>query len=77
MPVSRPLWWSPGGVLPFPRTTTEGGTPVLHHHNVEVDLLDAPVQDFCRLVRNRPPPRTTVGPWAQAYCRVLGGGGFL
>jgi hypothetical protein len=24
-----------------------------------------------------PPPRTTVGPWASAYCRMLGCGGFL
>ena len=29
------------------------------------------------LIRKRPPPRTSVGPWAKAYCRVLQGGGFL
>ena len=23
------------------------------------------------------PPRTTIGAWAQAYCRVLGWGGFV
>ena len=26
------------------------------------------------LIRNRPPPRTTLGTWAYAFCRVLGGG---
>jgi hypothetical protein len=25
------------------------------------------------LIRNHPPLRTTIGPWASAYCRVLGG----
>ena len=29
------------------------------------------------LIRKRPPPRTTIGPYAQAYCRVLRGGVFL
>ena len=30
------------------------------------------------LLRNLPPhPRTTIGLWAQSYCRVLRGGGFL
>ena len=30
------------------------------------------------LIRKRPPPpRTTIGPYAEAYSRVLGGGGFL
>ena len=24
-----------------------------------------------------PPPRTTIGPWEQSYCRVLGGRVFL
>jgi len=28
------------------------------------------------LMRNRPPPRATVGPSAWSYCRVLGGGIF-
>jgi hypothetical protein len=26
------------------------------------------------LIRNRIPPRTAMGPYAYAYCRVLGGG---
>ena len=29
------------------------------------------------LIRNSPPPRTTIGSWAQSYCRVLRGPGFL
>ena len=29
------------------------------------------------LTRKHPPPRTTLGPWAQGDCRDLGGGGFL
>ena len=29
------------------------------------------------LIRNCPPLSSTVGPWAYAYCRVLGGGSFL
>jgi len=29
------------------------------------------------LIRNRPPRRTTIGPWAQPYCRVLKGRGLL
>ena len=29
------------------------------------------------LIRNSHAPRTTIGPWAKAYCRVLGGGGVL
>ena len=29
------------------------------------------------LIRNRPPPRTTKGPWSYSYCRVLGGRGCL
>ena len=29
------------------------------------------------LMRKRPPPRTTIGPWAWAYCRVLGGCVFM
>ena len=29
------------------------------------------------LIRNRTPPRTATGPYAYAYCRVLGGGVFL
>ena len=28
------------------------------------------------LIRKRPPPRTTIGPKAYTYCRVLGWGGF-
>ena len=28
-------------------------------------------------MRDSPPPRTTIGPYAQSYCRVLGGRGFL
>jgi hypothetical protein len=27
--------------------------------------------------RKMPPPRTTIGPWVQPYCRVLGAGGFF
>ena len=29
------------------------------------------------LIRNYPPPRTTIGPWAWSYCRILMGGSFL
>ena len=29
------------------------------------------------LMRNHIPPRTAIGPYAYAYCRVWGGGGFL
>ena len=29
------------------------------------------------LIRKRPPPRTTVGPQVEPYCRVLRGGVFL
>ena len=29
------------------------------------------------LIRNAHPPRTTIGPLAKAYCRVVGGGIFL
>ena len=29
------------------------------------------------LIRNRTPPRTAIRPYAYAYCRVLGGCGFL
>jgi len=29
------------------------------------------------VIRNAPPPRTMIWPYAQAYCRVLGGGVFL
>ena len=29
------------------------------------------------LIRNRTPPRTTTGPWAQPYYMVLGSGDFL
>ena len=29
------------------------------------------------LIRTPSPPRTTTGPWAQSYCRVLGEGGFV
>ena len=28
------------------------------------------------LIRNCPPPRTAIGTYAYAYCRVLGGGVF-
>ena len=29
------------------------------------------------LMRNRPLPRTAIGPYADAFCRVVGGGVFL
>ena len=57
------------------------------------DHRDAPLQSrlgllrdeglgcvVCRgtsLIRNRTPPRTAIGPYTHAYCRVLGGGVFL
>ena len=29
------------------------------------------------LIRNPPPPRITIGPWAKGYFRILRGGCFL
>ena len=35
------------------------------------------VQEYLTHKKTPPPPRTTIGPQAQPYCRVIGGCGFL
>ena len=43
----------------------------------ECDTRPWALQGYLAHKKCPPPPRTTIGPWAYAYCRVLGGVGFL
>ena len=40
-------------------------------------LLELWIQGYLAHKKPPPPPRTAIGPYAYAYCRVLGGGVFL
>ena len=63
-----------GSASPYERGTPV--RPVLLKDSTGISGLEA----YCRdtsLLRNCPLPRTSAGPWAWFYCRVLGGGLFL
>ena len=53
----------------YPSTLRAGGTATLRFRSNQFAR-----QTMCRvtsLIRNRAPPRTAIGPYAYAYCRVL------
>ena len=65
------------------RTHTCGGAAVAAPADIVADLPFLQEVSFLTpyrgtsLIRITHPPRITIGPWAQAYCRVLRGGCFL
>ena len=62
--------------------TVRGGTVSYSHNDIHpgdarVPHTTNPLLPPYTVLHFSTPPRTTIGPWAYGYCRVLGDCGFL